>query len=435
MTTPTVSVIVPAWNGRDDIAACLDSLLSQTCPANEIIVVDNASSDSTADLVAARYPAVNLLRQTRNLGFAGGVNAGIRATGSDIVIMFNQDAVAEPDWLAAMVAGMAAAPDIGIVGCKIYYDGADNLLWHTGTLIVPPRMQPILRGDRETDQGQYDATADMEAVVGAALAVRRSVLDMIGWLDEDFFLYLEDTDLCLRARRAGYRVVYVPTAVARHKVAGSLGKGSVGTLRHYHRSRLLFLLKHFDAAWFTDRFVPAELEWLHATAGYGDCHALREAYTAASVGLLRCAPPFAFAGSRFEAPQRARIIAALFRLAGELAGVLQVEPVDGAWLPAPAGQAGNGSSTWWQLWERPFVSSVPLLGSLIARFRETWNSVAARWYVRGILNQQLQINRRLAGEVETHQRILSELTQEIVSLQRRIEEMASWLEGRGGPTA
>jgi O-antigen biosynthesis protein len=415
----SVSIIVPTWNGRDYVSACLTSLLGQDYRDFEVIVVDNASEDGTPRIIAQGYPGVRLLCNERNLGFAGGVNVGIRASGGDIVILFNQDAVAEPGWLSAMAAGIMAKPNIGVAGCKIYLQAEKGRLWHTGTTIEPPRMQPTLRGDREMDHGQYDSVAEVECVVGAAMAVRRCVFDEIGLFDEDYFFYLEDTDLCMRARAAGYQVVYLPNAVARHHVAGSLGDTSALTFRYYHQSRLLFLLKHFDAEWFISQFVPAEMQWLRAGRNFTEYHALREAYLFTLSGLIRCSQPFRFAEKRFCGERRGMIIEGLGQLLAGLSGITQPEPIAGSWLPAQV------SDPWWLVTERPFASPVPLIGPFIAWVRETWNNVSARWYVRGLLLQQMKINRRLAVSVETNERLVRELIREVVSLQHKLAETAS----------
>ena len=406
------SVIVTTWNGRRYIEDCLDSLLSQSYPIYEVIVVDNASSDGTPELIAQKYKTVRLIRNEKNLGFAGGTNVGIRAAKGEILALFNQDAVADQDWLSNMVTGITKSSDVGVVGCKIYYYGREKILWHTGSVLVGSHRQPILRGDCELDCGQYDAIEDVEAVVGAAMAMRRSVLDRIGLLDDGYFMYLEDTDLCLRVRRVGYRVLYLPQAVAYHHVASSLGKGTLDTLRFYHRSRIRFLLKHFDPSWFVEEFLPAEVEWMRCSAGLNDHLALREAYMWAMVGLLEYAWPFQFVRERFTTDERAAIIDALYKLMDEVIRCLRIQAVVDAW------KTGKESNDFrWRLREFPFVSSVPLLGPFISFCREVWNNMATRWYVRKLLEQQMQINWELNANLEAQDRLLRVLMQQIVSLQ------------------
>ncbi len=414
----SASVIIPAWNGKEYIDDCLNSLLAQDHPDFELIVVDNGSSDGTPDWVAEHFPAVTLIRNKKNLGFAGGVNVGLRAARGKILALFNQDAVAEPDWLSCMADGLMAAPDIGIAGCKIYYRDTEAI-WHAGVRISKERGQPVHQGDGEMDHGQYDDVAEMDAVTGAAMAIRRDALDDIGLLDEDYFLYFEDTDFCLRARAADYRVVYLPRAVVHHHVASSLKPGSVPTLRYYHLSRLVFLLKHFNADWFQSQFFPAEASWLNEGLLLPEYRLIREVYLSTMSGLIQNIRPYGFAQQRFDADQRQIVVDTLSRLTEAVIEAIQIEPGERFWL------LGEETGNWWEVKERPFTSSVPVLGPLFARFRQAWNSVAARWYVRGLLVQQLEINRRLVFTVEMNNRLISDLNRDIVLLHREVARLLS----------
>jgi GT2 family glycosyltransferase len=415
---PLASVIIPTWNGIEYIEDCLNSLLNQDYPDFEIIVVDNASSDGTPEWVAGRFPTVTLIRNERNLGFAGAVNAGLRAARGDVLMLFNQDAAARPGWVRAMVLGLAASPDIGIVGCKIYYwDG--KTIWHAGVIFPDPRMQMVHRGDGETDHGQYEQPVDVDAVTGAAIAIRRGVLNAIGLLDEDYFVYFEDIDFCLRAREAGYRVVYLPQAVAQHRVATSLGFGSLQIFERYHRSRILFLLKHFDAYWLNDRFLPAEVDWLNKGLNFHEYRMLRTAYLHTMLGIIQGVQPYQFVQLRFDRERCEAIAKVLSRLAEATVEAMQIEP--GVRL----GILGEETGNWWQVIERPFTSSVPLLGRFIARFRDIWNNIAARWYVRGLLVQQLEINRRLVLTVEMNNRLIQDLNRDVVLLSQHVARSSS----------
>ena len=411
-TYPQTSVIIPTWNGIEYIEDCLNSLLNQDYPDFEIIVVDNASSDGTPGWVAERFPTVTVIRNERNLGFAGGVNAGLRASKGDVLILFNQDACAQPGWVRDMVLGLTASPDVGIVGCKIYYWGAKTI-WHAGVIFPDPRMQVIHRGDGETDHGQYEQPVDVDAVTGAAMAIRRDVVTEIGLLDEDFFVYFEDIDFCLRAKEAGYRVVYLPQAVAQHRVATSLGSGSPQIFERYHRSRILFLLKHFDADWFNNVFLPAEIAWLLSKGpSFREYRVIREVYLHTMSELIQNIPPYQFAQRRFNHQQRETIIIALSRLAEGVVEAIQIDPGERHWA------LGEETGNWWQVTERPFTSSVPLLGPFIAWFRALWNNVAARWYVRGLLVQQLEINRRMVFTIEMNSRLIQDLNRDVILLRR-----------------
>jgi GT2 family glycosyltransferase len=414
---PLASIIIPTWNGKDYIEDCLNSLLSQDYPEFEVIIVDNASSDGTPEWVAEHFPTVTLIRNERNLGFAGGVNVGLRAAKGDVLILLNQDAAAEPGWLRALISGLLAAPDIGVAGCKIYHwDG--KTIWHAGVEYDPHRGLTFLRGTGEPDRKQYDQPADMSSVVGAAMAFKREVLAQIGGFDEDFFFYLEDTDFCWRARQSGFRVVYVPVAAVRHHVAASLGSGSTQTFRYHHLSRLLFLLKHFDADWFNDVFLLAEIAWLLSKGpSFYDYRVTREVYLYTMSGLIQNIPPYQFAQRRFNPQQRETIVTALSRLAEVVVEAIQIDPGERHWA------LGEETGNWWQVTERPFTSSVPLLGPFIARFRALWNNIAARWYVRGLLVQQLEINRRMVFTIEMNNRLIQDLNRDVILLRRDLARL------------
>jgi GT2 family glycosyltransferase len=415
---PLASIIIPTWNGIEYIEDCLNSLLNQDYPDFEIIVVDNDSSDGTPDWVAERFPTITLIRNERNLGFAGGVNAGLRAARGDVLMLFNQDAAAQPEWVRAMVLGLTASPDVGIAGCKIYYWGGKTI-WHAGVIFPDPRMQVVHRGDGETDHGQYEQPVDVDAVTGAAMAIRRGVLDAIGLLDEDYFVYFEDIDFCLRAKEASYRVVYLPQAVAQHHVATSLGFGSLQIFERYHRSRILFLLKHFDADWLSDHFLPSEIAWLNTGLSFHEYRTLRTAYVHTMLGLIQGVQQYQFVRRRFDRERREAIAKVLSRLAEAIIEAMQIEPGE------RLGILGEETGNWWQVTERPFTSSVPLLGPFIARFRDIWNNVAARWYVRGLLVQQLEINRRLVLTVEMNTRLVEDLNREVVLLSQHVARLSS----------
>jgi hypothetical protein len=252
------------------------------------------------------------------------------------------------------------------------------------------------------------------------MAVRRSVLDQIGLLVDGYFVYFEDTDLCLRARRTGYRVVYLPQAIAYHHVASSLGKGSADTLRCYHKSRIRFLLKHYDLYWFVTEFLSAEMEWIRCSAGLNDHLALQETYLWAIASLLEHTRPFQFARERFTAGERAAVMDTLCKLTDEVIHSLRVQAVTNAWVTETEKEIRDSR---WRLREFPFVSSVPFLGPFIVFCREIWNNMATRWYVRKLMEQQMQINWELNANLEAQSSLLRVLVREVVFLQDYIGEL------------
>ncbi len=257
----TASIIVINWNGAAFLPLCLEALLGVATPDDEIMVVDNASTDDSLEQVRARFPGVTLICNARNLGYAGGANVGLRAAQGEALILLNPDVQVHAGWLAALKAALQDKT-VGVVGCKLYYPGGE-IIQHAGGIIHFPQAIADHYGYRQRDEGQWDQGQDVDYVTGAALALRRDVLEAVGGFDEDFFpAYYEEVDYCFRTRDAGYRVVYAPGAVATHFEHATLGEESYRYLRCFHRNRLWFVLKHRGPRYFVTQFLPAESEWL-----------------------------------------------------------------------------------------------------------------------------------------------------------------------------
>ena len=224
---PAIAVIVLTWNGRDLTLDCLDSLARVATPGVRVIVVDNASADGTAEAIRARFGAdVTVLSNPSNLGYAAGNNAGIERAlndGADLILLLNNDTVVDPAFIDELVRGLAAAPGAGIVGPKTYYASPPDRIWFAGGEVSLWRGTARHIGIRQTDRGQYDTPRDVDYVSGCALLARREVFDRIGMLDTAYRAYFEDTDFCMRAARAGFRIRYVPAAKVWHRISASTG--------------------------------------------------------------------------------------------------------------------------------------------------------------------------------------------------------------------
>lgn len=255
------SIIVVSWNGEAYIEDCLDAVVVQAGADDEIVVVDNASVDGTVALVRERYPHVRLTENERNLGFAGGCNAGLRVAEGEMFFILNQDVVLREGWLDTMCQTLSD-PQVGIVGCKLFYpDG--RTVQHAGGIIHWPRATPDHWGHGEEDDGRWDKPVDVDYVTGAAWGFRCDTPEQIGELDAGFWPgYYEEVDYCFRAREAGLRIVYVPAAEAIHAESTSLGKGSEAYLQAFQQGRLRFVLKHLPIERFLCDFVPTERAWL-----------------------------------------------------------------------------------------------------------------------------------------------------------------------------
>lgn len=239
MTNPTY-VVIPNWNGKDLLGACLDSLRAQSV-AVRVIVVDNGSVDGSVEFIKKNYPEVTLIELDYNHGFAGGVNVGIRHAlelGADFVALFNNDAEADRHWLRQLVKAAEEQPKAGIVTSKFMRIDKKHLD-STGDFYSIYGL-PFPRGRNQPDTGQYDDQREIFAASGGASLYRAKMLAEVGLFDEDYFAYYEDVDISFRARLAGWNVLYEPTAIAYHHLSATSNK--LGTFSLYHSSKNFVLL-------------------------------------------------------------------------------------------------------------------------------------------------------------------------------------------------
>jgi GT2 family glycosyltransferase len=255
-----VSVVIPNWNGKKFLAGCLDSLSAQTYSNLEIILVDNGSKDGSVEFLKANYPNVRLICFEKNTGFSVAVNKGITEARGDLVALLNNDTIVDNRWLEELVNGLDRYADCGSVACKMLgyedktlLDGAGDGYRRGG---LPGRI-----GHREKDIGQFDKERYILGACGGAALYRRSMLDNIGLLDEDYFAYLEDVDLGLRAQSAGYKCAYIPTAIVYHLGCGTTGSGySAMVVRLSAQNNLNTIVKNLPLPLLL-KFLPQILYW------------------------------------------------------------------------------------------------------------------------------------------------------------------------------
>ena len=256
--TPVLSVVVVNWNRRELLKSCLESLDRQTAaPPFEAIIVDNGSIDGSIEMLNGminrlRFP-LQIIRNNRNLGFCGANNQGIAAARGEWIALLNNDAEAAPDWLEKMYGAVPNRDDYGMIACKILVyedrrkiDKAGHLIYLDG--------QNRGRGSGQRDQGQFDRVEEILWPDGCAALYRRSMLVQIGAFDEDLFAYGDDAELGMRARVAGWKCLYVPSAVVYHHRGATLGLFSSRRIELIERNRILLAVKHF----------PLRLLWLNA---------------------------------------------------------------------------------------------------------------------------------------------------------------------------
>ena len=253
---PAVSVVIVNYNGGGLLLECLASLKERTTVPIEILLVDNASSDGSAAEASRTFPSVRLIANTANIGFARASNQGMALAGADYLLLLNPDLIVGERAVDTVHAYMTSHPGVGICGPRI--------LLPTGRLDRPCRRSfktpatylhkalglTSLFPESRTFGRYYLSylderqTFEVDAVIGAFLMTRRSLVDRIGPLDERFFLYCEDEDFCLRAKRAGFRVVYLGEAVAVHHKSSSARQKPMRSLYEWHRSIFQFHRKN-----------------------------------------------------------------------------------------------------------------------------------------------------------------------------------------------
>lgn len=240
-----VIIIVLNWNGLGYTLDCLASLQHLDYPDYEVVVVDNGSTDGSVGAIRQGFPDVTLIENGENLGFTGGNNVGLRHAlrrNADYVLLLNNDTEVAPDFLQHMVEAAEADPSIGIAGPTIYYHERPDLTWSAGGKIDRPRGQTQMIGLDKRDIGQYGTSPrEVDFVTGCALLVRGSVLEQVGLLDEKFFAYYEEVEWCVRAHRAGYRIVNVPRAKVWHKISPQARSDSPFVHYLMTRNRLLWI--------------------------------------------------------------------------------------------------------------------------------------------------------------------------------------------------
>lgn len=284
MDFPLVSVIIVNWNGAKYLPACLSALIQQTYTPLEVVIVDNASTDDSCQMIETfqhrhqEFRPLMLLRNSCNEGFCRGNNQGIQHSHGDFVLLLNADVTLAADFIARLVQLMLSDRGIGIALGKLVSGENTSNLDSTGIVILKNR-RALDRGQGEEDRGQYDVREEVFGASGAACLYRKTMLEQIAYsgeeyLDELFFAYKEDVDLSWRARLAGWKCVYAPEAVGIHFRTWGTGKRAdipKWVRRHSLKNRYLMLLKNecwhtlapdvFKIAWYEIRSSIYILLW------------------------------------------------------------------------------------------------------------------------------------------------------------------------------
>jgi GT2 family glycosyltransferase len=234
-------LIVLSWNGREDTLACLASLAALRDGDTDVVCVDNGSTDGSVDAVRAAHPEVHVVENGRNLGFAGGNNAGLRHAfdhGAQWAVLVNNDAGLAPDAIDRLRRAAAEHPAAGMLAGKVFFDEPPDRIWFAGQRFLPAfGYSGRPRGYGRRDEPRYRLAYRTDRAAGAFMAVSRRVVDAVGLLDEDLFAYVEDVDWSSRARAAGFEIWFVPDALAWHRVSASTGGERASTHALYYGVR------------------------------------------------------------------------------------------------------------------------------------------------------------------------------------------------------
>lgn len=245
-----VCIIVLNWNGKQDTLTCLQSIQNVSYPHLETIVVDNGSSDDCATVITREFPNVILLQSEKNLGYAGGNNLGIKyglAKGYDFFFILNNDTIVDQKVIENFLKGFDTHPDAGILGAKTYLMDEPDKLDHLGGVWDPKALSFQLVGLGARDKELWQKPLELDYVCGAAMMIRRSVLESLGLPHEPFFLYWEESDFCFQAKAQGFKVMSCPDAKVWHKSGASMANRAFQKY-FFHRNRLLWIERNFSGA-------------------------------------------------------------------------------------------------------------------------------------------------------------------------------------------
>lgn len=266
------SVIIPNWNGQQYLQVCLDALRNQSYPDVEVIIADNASEDGSQTFVREQYPEVVLVELPENRGFTGACNAGMEVATGEYIALLNNDTEVESDWAQNVVDALKRHPEATFAASKmLLFDQRDT--FHTAGDFFRVDGMPGNRGVWEKDVGQYDEEEFVFSACGGSSVYRRDMLEIVGFLDDDFYFSCEDIDLSWRAQLQGYRCLYVPSAIVYHQLSATGG----GVTASYYNGRnyIYLLVKDYPTDlwrqyWFAILKAQLRLAWEALKAWRGD---------------------------------------------------------------------------------------------------------------------------------------------------------------------
>lgn len=248
MKEPFVYIIILNWNGYKDTIECIESIKKITYKNYDILIIDNGSTDNSVTELSKKYPNVTIIENQENLGYAGGNNIGFKYAlkkKAEYTFIINPDSIISETCINELIVKMNDDSSIGMASPKIYFYDKPKIIWYAGSKIDWKRGLTPHVGYNEIDNGQFDKYTYTDRVSGCAVMIKTDLLKRIGFFDERYFLYFEETDLSVRFKKLGYNVAFIPNAKCWHKISKSTG-GYYGSIYQYYmtRNNLLFMKIH-----------------------------------------------------------------------------------------------------------------------------------------------------------------------------------------------
>lgn len=260
---PTVTLIIPTWNGKEKCVRCLAKVAAMVTRPQQTILVDNASTDDTAHFIGQKFPWVEIISLPENRGTAGAHNAGLsRATG-DFIVTLNNDAYVTPTWLHELLRALAENPEYSFAASRLLQANDPSRLDSAGDG-YDGLMGGIMLGHGEQDGEEWSRPREVFSATGGAAIYHRAIFAAVGGFDESLFMYSDDIDLAFRARLQGFRCLYVPSAIALHEGGGTIGRLSARQIRLIYRNRITVHLKNMPGSLLRATWPRLLRRWLGA---------------------------------------------------------------------------------------------------------------------------------------------------------------------------
>ena len=288
---PLASVIIVNYNGGNMVIETLESVFAQTLIHKlEIIIIDNASEDGSANAIEAKFGCVAIIVYSEiNRGFAGGNNLGFKHASGKYLLLLNNDAVAEPTWAEELLRPLELSSDVGMCTSKILCYQNKKIIDNVGHKIYVDGLNRS-RGHLKPDNGQYDQTEEVLLASGCAAAYRYDAVMASGGFHKAFFAYGDDADLGLKLRLAGFRCLYIPTAKVYHRQSASTGPFSLQKLFWIERNRVWVMMRFLPVSWIIASpiytFLRLFQSWLAGLNRTGVAGQLTEHHSISSIGFV-----------------------------------------------------------------------------------------------------------------------------------------------------